>query len=258
MRIATWNINGIRARIEYVKLWIAAREPDLVGFQEIKAEDAVFPGEEFENLGYVVHTHGQKSWNGVALISKENIEITQVGLPDREENGARLIACDAGEISYATVYCPNGKSVDHADFQMKLDWFGSLRDFCAGQLERGRDFLIGGDYNICERPIDSHRGADGDGAIFHTTEEREVLGDLLNLGLKDLYRTKYPDSDAYSWWDYRAGGFQRNHGLRIDLLLGTQGVLDRVEDVTIDREFRKKLEGLTASDHAPVFVDLKV
>ncbi len=257
MRIATWNINGVRARIDYVKIWLESRQPDLVGFQEIKATEENFPAEAFEELGYQVHVHGQKSWNGVAFASKADVEVTQLGLPGREDNGARLIAGDFGDLSYATVYCPNGKNIDHADFQMKLEWFGALRDFCETQIESGKDFLIGGDYNICATAADSHHGADGDGEIFHTVEERDVLSKLFDLGLTDLFRNKYPDSDAFSWWDYRAGGFQRNLGLRIDLLLGTQGIVSRTSEVVIDRDFRKKQEGLTASDHAPVYVDLE-
>lgn len=256
MRIATWNINGVRARIDYIQIWLNERQPDLVGFQEIKAVDTDFPTEAFLELGYQVHTHGQKSWNGVAFLAKENIEVTQRGLPGQEDNGARLIACDAGDLTYVCVYCPNGKDVDHTDFQMKLAWYESLNSFCSSQLESGRDFLIGGDFNICRTSQDSHCGEKGDGKIFHTEAERTALNALLDLGLSDIYRTKYPDSDAFSWWDYRAGGFQRNLGLRIDLLLGTDGILDRTTEITIDRDFRKKKEGLTASDHAPVFVDL--
>ena len=257
MRIATWNINGIRARIDYVKIWLETREPDLVGFQEIKAMDDAFPVEAFEEVGYQVQVHGQKSWNGVAFAAKKDVNVTQRGLPGQEENGARLIACEIDDLAYSTVYCPNGKNLDHADFQMKLGWFNSLKDFCVSQMEDGRNFLMGGDYNICAAAMDSHRREDGDGEIFHTDEERKVLNALFELGLVDLFRHKYPDSDAFSWWDYRAGGFQRNLGLRIDLLLGTQGVVDRVSDVVIDRDFRKKQQGLTASDHAPVYVDLQ-
>ena len=256
MRIATWNINGIRARIDYVRIWLESRQPDLVGFQEIKTMEDTFPVACFEELGYRVHIHGQKSWNGVALAVKEDVQITYRGLPGRAENGARLIACDTGALTYASVYCPNGKTVDHADFRMKLDWFNALRDFCDSQVTDGRDFLIGGDYNICATAADSHLGAEGDGRIFHTVEEREVLNNLFDLGLIDLFRHQYPDSAAFSWWDYRAGAFQRNHGLRIDLLLGTKAIAERMSNGVIDRDFRKKQDGLTASDHAPVYVDI--
>ena len=257
MRVATWNINGIRARLDYVALWLESRQPDVVGFQELKAPDDAFPHEPFTEMGYQVHTHGQKSWNGVAIASKEEIELVQRGLPGQEKNGARLIACETDGFMYLSVYCPNGKNVEHADFQMKLAWFESLRTY-SEQLQRERgELLIGGDYNIVAEALDSHRGQAGDGEIFHTTEERKALNALFDLGLTDVFREAKPDSNEYSWWDYRAGGFQRNLGLRIDLLLATQAVVNRVTDVVIDRDFRKKQDGLTASDHAPVYVDLQ-
>ena len=256
MRIATWNVNGVRAREDYIQLWLESRQPDLVGFQEIKATEDVFPMEIFAELGYHVHVHGQKGFNGVALASKQEFEAVHRGLPGQEARGARLIACDSGDLTYATIYCPNGKYVEHKDYQMKLEWYKSLREYCEDQIQKGRQLIIGGDYNICAKAIDTHLGEKGDGEIFHTNEERAALNELFNLGLVDIYRARNPDSDAYSWWDYRAGAFQRNHGLRIDLLLATTSVLDRVDDVCIDRDFRKKKEGLTASDHAPVYIDL--
>lgn len=256
MRIASWNINGIRSRIDYIKIWLEARQPDLVGFQEIKATDDNVPVDAFSDIGYEIHSHGQKSYNGVAFLTKNEIEVTQIGLPGREEDGARLIAGEYEDLTYATVYCPNGKNIEHADYEMKLEWFGALRDFCATEIAKERDFLIGGDYNICATAADSHLGAKGDGQIFHTDRERAALDELFELGLVDLFRLKYPNSDAFSWWDYRAGAFQRNLGLRIDLMLGTTGMVDRTTEVVIDRDFRKKQEGLTASDHAPVYVDI--
>lgn len=256
MRIASWNINGVRARIDYIRHWLIAREPDLVGFQELKALDEVFPHEPFNELGYTVYTHGQKGWNGVALASRTELEVSCRGLSGQEDNGARLITCDMGDFDYSTVYCPNGKTVEHADYEMKLNWFESLVSYCEGILSEGKALLIGGDYNICATAQDSHLGEKGEGQIFHTAREREVLGNLFDLGLIDLFRDKYPQSNSFSWWDFRGGAFQRNLGLRIDLMLGTQAIANRVEDVVIDRDFRKKIEGLTPSDHAPVYVDL--
>ncbi|MYD43188.1 MAG: exodeoxyribonuclease III [Gammaproteobacteria bacterium] len=256
MRVATWNINGVRARMDYIKHWLEARKPDLVGFQEIKAMNEAFPTDAFNDIGYQVHLHGQKGRNGVAFATTLDVDVTQRGLPGHDADGSRLIVGKAENLTFASVYCPNGKDIDHPDYQMKLGWLSDLSDFCARQVEDGQDFLIGGDYNVVRTALDSHYGANGDGKIFHTKEERGVLEKLFNVGLVDLYRHKYPESDAFSWWDYRSGGFRFNKGLRIDLLLGTQGIVDRMTDVVIDRDYRKKLEGLTASDHAPVFVDL--
>ena len=257
MRIATWNINGIRARSDYIALWLEARQPDLVGLQELKAEDEVFPHQLFAELGYTVHTHGQKSWNGVAIAARDGVEITQRGLPDQEANGSRLITGLFAGISFTNVYCPNGKDVSHADYQMKLEWFDSLREYCAVQLALSEQVVICGDFNIVASANDSHLGDKGDGSIFHTEQERERLSAIGSQGLLDLYRIKHPDSNAYSWWDYRAGGFQRNLGLRIDLILGTEAILQRTKEVVIDRDFRKKKDGLTASDHAPVYIDIE-
>lgn len=256
MRIATWNINGVRARAEYIAIWLEDRQPDLVGLQELKAEDHAFPHDFFQELGYTAHTHGQKSWNGVAVLAKEPVEITQRGLPGREENGSRLITANYEEISFTNVYCPNGKDVDHSDYEMKLHWFDALNEYCATELDQQSNVIVCGDFNIVAKALDSHLGEKGDGSIFHTDAERDRLNGLFNQGLEDIYRKKFPDSDAYSWWDYRAGGFQRNLGLRIDLILSTESILDRVQDVVIDRDFRKKKNDLTASDHAPVYIDI--
>ena len=173
MRVATWNINGIRARIDYIEIWLKECQPDLVGFQELKAEDHNFPRERLENLGYKVHTHGQKSWNGVAIASKHPVELTQVGLPGEDDNGSRLLTVESDDLSFTTVYCPNGKNIDHADFKMKLHWFDSLHDYWS-KLSHSRA-IICGDFNIVPYAVDTWHGAEGDGGIFHTQEERARL-----------------------------------------------------------------------------------
>ena len=255
MRVATWNINGIRARIDYVSLWLQECQPDLVGFQELKAEDQQFPLQRFQELGYEVVTHGQKSWNGVAIASKKPMRVAQVGLPGQEDNGSRLLTVETEGLSFTTVYCPNGKDTDHPDFNMKLAWFDSLSDYW-DRMDPNRA-IICGDFNVVPQAMDSWRGEAGEGSIFHTSEERCRLSRLMDAGLIDIYRVTNPDSDAYSWWDYRAMGFQQNHGLRIDLILGTKSVLSGTQSAVIHRDYRKKKEGLTASDHAPVYVDIQ-
>ena len=159
-------------------------------------------------------------------------------------------------LDFTTVYCPNGKSLQHDDYAGKLDWFDSLADFWR---ENGTDTsVICGDFNIVPAPLDSWRGSAGDGELFHTTAERSRLQRLMDLGLVDLFRAAEPDEQAFSWWDYRGGAFHRKQGLRIDLMLGTAAVAQRLQSAMIDREFRKKQDGLTASDHAPVIVDIEV
>lgn len=254
MRIATWNVNGLRARLEFVLHWLKARQPDIVGMQETKASDDDFPHEELAELGYKVLNHGQKGWNGVAIVSREDADLTTAGLPGRDDDGARLLRARVGGIDFTTVYCPNGKTLEHADFPMKLDWFGSLREFMDGGV--GADSVLCGDFNIVPEPGDCWRGEAADGTIFCTEEERSRYGALLELGFTDLYRHLHPDSQAFSWWDYRGGAFHRGMGLRIDMLLGGANVAGRVTHVEIDREYRKKKDGHIASDHAPVFADL--
>ena len=257
MRIATWNVNGLRARLEFIELWLKARTPDVVGFQELKTPTDEFPHEFFAQLGYQAVVHGQKSWNGVAILSRLPMELRQTGLPGEDAWGSRLITAEIdGALEYTTVYCPNGKSVDHDDFPNKLRWYSSLTQHWAESEHPVR--LIGGDFNIVPTALDSWRGESGDGGIFHTVEERHALTQLVDQGLTDLYRHVYPQGDEFSWWDYRGGAFHRKHGLRIDFLLGNQGAVEAVQDIVIDREFRKKQDGLTASDHAPVYADLSI
>lgn len=256
MRIATWNINGVRARLEYVLCWLKDRKPDLVAFQELKAQDENMPFEAFQDCGYHVACHGQKGWNGVAILSRLPIEEVERGLPGQNASGARVITTTVEGLSFTSVYCPNGKDIDHSDYGMKLEWFDALAGYCAKLASFRERVVVCGDFNIVRAPIDSHLGEEGTGRIFHTAEERDRMQALLDIGFLDLFRELNPDKQAFSWWDYRAGSFQRGMGLRIDLILGTREVRERTGSVTIDRDYRKKVKGLTASDHCPVFADL--
>ena len=257
MKIATWNVNGLKARFDFMKLWLEARAPDVVGLQELKTTDDTFPHDELAALGYQAITHGQKSWNGVAVLSRLPMEVLQIGLPGQEAFGARLltvrVAADV-PFDFTTVYCPNGKTLEHADYPAKLDWFDALAEHWAGRDTAPA--VLCGDFNIVPAALDSWMGQDGDERLFHTTAERSRLQRLLDMGLCDLYRQCHPEEQTFSWWDYRGGAFHRKQGLRIDLLLGSAEISDRLVEAGTDREFRKKQEGLTASDHAPVIVEL--
>jgi exodeoxyribonuclease-3 len=255
MRIATWNVNGLRARLEFVCHWLRTREPDVVGLQELKLTDDQFPHEVFAELGYRAASFGQKSWNGVAILAKEEPQVTQRGLPGQEDFGARLISADVAGLSFTTVYCPNGKQLEHEDFPRKLAWFDALAEHVAA-ADPTRPAVLCGDFNICPAALDSWDEAGHHGRIFHTDEERARFARLLDLGFVDAFREKNPELRAFSWWDYRGGAFHRKQGLRIDLILATAAAMARVKSVEIDREYRKKKDGLTASDHAPVIADL--
>lgn len=254
MRLATWNVNGLRARLDFVLRWLNDRQPDVVGLQELKLTDDQFPRAIFEAAGYHAVTHGQPGWNGVAILSRRPIENCERGLPGEEPFGSRLIAADTGGLNFATVYVPNGKSVEHEDYAKKLAWLDSLRRHL--ETRPDRPAVLCGDFNICPAAIDSWNEAALAGAVFHTDAERQRFQALLGVGYRDVFRERFPDAQAFSWWDYRGGAFHRKMGLRIDFLLATEPVLARVSNVEIDREYRKKQEGLTASDHAPVIMDV--
>jgi exodeoxyribonuclease-3 len=257
MRIATWNINGVRARLDFLLQWLAERQPDLVGLQELKVPDEQFPWVELEKAGYHAAVFGQKSWNGVAVLAREPVEVVQRGLPGQDAAGARLVTARAGDLLFTSVYCPNGKHTGHDDFPRKLAWYDALAAHLASQHRADAPLVLGGDFNVCPTALDSYDEAALAGHIFHTDEERARFRRLLDWGLVDLHRKLQPDSRAFSWWDYRAGNFHRNEGLRIDFVLATGPIARRAVASEIDREYRKKKDGLIASDHAPVMIDLE-
>lgn len=254
MRFATWNVNGLRARQGFLLEWLAERRPDVVALQELKLEDGLFPHAELEAAGYRALCHGQKSWNGVAILSREPAEPVQVGLPGQQELGARLLAARVAGVTAVSVYVPNGKDVTHGDFPRKLAWLDALAGWLEGR--RGEALVVGGDFNVVPTGLDSWDEDRLHGHIFHTDAERARFARLLELGLVDLFRAKHPDLRAFSWWDYRGGAFHRGHGLRIDFLLASAPVARRLRAAAIDRDWRKKRDALTPSDHAPVWADL--
>ena len=180
MRVATWNINGLRARLDLVLRWLADRQPDVVGLQELKMADEKFPRAEIESAGYHAVTHGQKAWNGVAILSREMARVTQTGLPDQESFGSRLITAEIGELSFTTVYCPNGKHLDHEDYPRKLAWFDALIEHQRERHDPSRPAVVCGDFNICPAPIDSWNEEMLGETIFHSAAERDRVRRLLD------------------------------------------------------------------------------
>ena len=256
MRIATWNVNGLRARLEYLVRWLRERRPDVVGLQELKLTDEAFPREALEAEGYRAVVHGQKAWNGVAILHRGEARLAQSGLPGRESQGSRLVTASLEGLSFTTIYCPNGKHVEHEDYGRKLEWFDALAAHLRSVHDPAGADVLCGDFNIAPSALDTFDEKGLEGTIFHTAEERRRYQALLDWGFADLFRAAHPGAREYSWWDYRAGAFPRNMGLRLDFVMGTRPVADRVRSVIIDRDYRKKIEGLTPSDHAPVIVDL--
>jgi exodeoxyribonuclease-3 len=227
-----------------------------VGLQELKMRDEQFQAADFEAAGYRAVTHGQKAWNGVAVLSRRPAAVTQVGLPGQEDLGARLLTAEVDGLSFTTVYVPNGKNLEHRDYERKLDWLDALAGYLRERHDPSAPTVLCGDFNVVPAPIDSWNEDGLAATIFHSEPERRRFAYFAQWGLHDLFRNLHPDSKMFSWWDYRALGFPRNRGLRIDFLLGTASILERLESVRIDRDYRKKKDGLTASDHAPVIADL--
>lgn len=256
MRIATWNINGLRARQQYLLHWLANRQPDIVGLQELKVSDSEFPRDIFEQAGYRAVIHGQKAWNGVAILSRQPMKLRQCGLPGQETLGARFISAELNDLLFIAAYVPNGKALTHDDFSRKLDWLDTLAGYLEATISQEYSAILCGDFNLCPGPLDSWNGEFLNGQIFYTEQERTRFQRLLDIGFVDLYRERFPETQEFSWWDYRGGAFHKKQGLRIDLLLVTESVRTRVDAVAIDRDYRKKKDGLTPSDHAPVFADL--
>lgn len=228
----------------------------MVGLQEIKIADDLFPRSAFEAAGYHALVHGQKAWNGVAILSRQPPAVRQVGLPGQEGMGARLLTADIGGLAFTTVYVPNGKSLDHEDFGRKLAWLDELARHFRERHRPDDPVVLCGDFNVVPAAIDSWSEERLAGSIFHSEPERERFAYFAEWGMSDLLRRLHPEERVFSWWDYRALSFPRNRGLRIDFLLGTAPVVERLKAVRVDREYRKKIDGMTASDHAPVIADL--
>jgi exodeoxyribonuclease III len=256
VRVATWNVNGLKARLDFLLLWLQKRGPDVVGIQELKLADEQFPHAAFEKVGYHALLHGQKAWNGVAILSRAPARLLQRGLPGQEAFGARLLAAEVEGIAFTTAYVPNGKHVGHADFPAKLAWLDALAAHVGQGLDPARPAILCGDFNVCPGALDSWNEAELRGTIFHTDEERARLARLRAGGFHDAFRERHPALQAFSWWDYRGGAFHRRQGLRIDLVLATPPLLGRVRTVEIDRDWRKKHDALIPSDHAPVVMEL--
>lgn len=257
MLIATWNVNGIRARFPRLLEWLSERKPDVVCLQELKIDDAQFPALELRAAGYHAVTFGQTSWNGVAVLAREAIIESVRGLEGAPDMGSRLVGAKIGDLEVASIYVPNGKTVSHEDFPRKLEWLSSLGAYLERRAPAGK-FILGGDFNLCPRDLDSYDPEGMRGHIFHTDEERARYARFMKAGMVDLFVHKKPDDQVFTWWDYRAGAFHKKHGLRIDFLLGTPDVAARVRDIYVDREYRKKSkEGASPSDHAPVVVDIE-
>ncbi len=254
VRLATWNVNSLKARLPRVEAWLADVEPDVVCLQETKLADAAFPSLAFQTLGYDSVHHGEGRWNGVAILSRVGIDDPSNGFgPDDDDREARLLWATCGGMRVASVYVPNGRELDHAHYQYKLAWLDKLRAQLTTEHAPSDPVVVAGDYNIAPTDDDVWDPEMFVGSTHVSPAERDALGKLEAWGLVDTFRLRQPEPRLYSYWDYRAGRFHKHEGMRIDLVLGTDPIADRVAFATIDRNARK---GKQPSDHAPVIIDL--
>jgi exodeoxyribonuclease III len=260
MRIATWNINGIKARIDSLVVWLKETSPDVVALQELKSVDEGFPAAEIEALGYNVAVHGQKGFNGVALLSKTPLQDVRRGLPgDDNDVQSRYIEAvvPAGNsvVRIGGLYLPNGNPIGTEKFTYKLAWMKRLEDHAAMLLGYEEPLVLLGDYNVIPMPEDAKSPKSWQEDALFQPESRAAFRRLLALGFTDAIRTGYPGPDIYTFWDYMAGAWQKNHGIRIDHLLLSPQAADRLVTCGIDK-FTRGWE--KPSDHVPVWIELDV
>ena len=258
MRIATWNVNSLKARLPRVEEFLGYADVDVVCLQETKMADEAFPALTFAGLGYESVHHGQGRWNGVAILSRVGLTDPTVGFgpayTDPYEGDARVVAATCGGVRIVSVYVPNGREVPSEWYDRKLAWLGVFHDWIAAGNAATDPLYVGGDYNVAPEDRDVWSIGAFAGSTHVTAPERAAVTRLGDWGLTDLFRLVYPDADRlYTYWDYRSGDFHQHRGMRIDLALGTAPLADRTRWATVDRNARK---GQSPSDHAPLIVDL--
>jgi exodeoxyribonuclease-3 len=270
VRIATWNVNSVGARLPRLNEWLELAQPDVLCLQETKCTAEAFPGEGAEALGYEVAVNGDGRWNGVAILSRVGLESVSLGFdgqppyaPPADEDDpaligappmveARAIGATCGGVRVWSVYVPNGRSLDSPHYPYKLEWLAALRDALAAEVTADKPFVITGDFNIAPTDDDVWDPKAFIGSTHVTPAERDALAALRELGLVDVLPRAMKHDTPYTYWDYRAGMFHKNMGMRIDLFYASRALADAVKDAYVDRDARK---GKGPSDHAPVVVD---
>ena len=250
MKLATWNVNSLKVRLPHLLDWLAAHQPDALCLQELKCEDKAFPLAELEAAGYHAVFSGQKTYNGVAILSRSEALDVQRGIPGFDDEQKRVIAATLDGVRVVCAYFPNGQAVGSEKFAYKLRWMAALTDWLRDEIARHPALLLAGDYNVAPEDRDAH--PDWKDEIHVSVPEREAFRALLGLGMVDAFRVFEQAEKSYSWWDYRMLAFRRNFGLRIDHVLVTPVLQTRLARCWIDRAPRK-LE--RPSDHAPVTVE---
>ena len=271
MRLATWNVNSVKARLPRLLEWLGEAKPDVLALQEVKTTNALFPAAEVEALGYEVAVHGEGRWNGVALLSSVGLEHVSLGFPGEpsyegepaeptllDEPGlrkpeARAVGATCGGIRVWSLYAPNGRTPDSAHYQYKLAWYAALQPVLEAELRTDPQLVACGDFNVAPTDADVWDPAVFVGSTHVTPPERQARADLRALGLRDIVPKPMKGPHPFTYWDYRAGAFPKDMGMRIDLVYASEAVAGRVAGAYVDRETRT---GHAPSDHAPVVVDL--
>jgi exodeoxyribonuclease III len=253
MKVASWNVNSLNVRMPHLSTWLATAAPDIVALQETKLEDAKFPLEALTTLGYHSVFSGQKTYNGVALLTREPVRDVVTDIPGLDDPQRRILIGSVGGLRVVNLYVVNGQSVGSEKYAYKLHWLARVRDYLAAELQHFPQMVVMGDFNIAPQDRDVHDPVAWHEQILCSTPERAALAQLQALGLHDSFRLFEAEAGHYSWWDYRQAAFRRNLGLRIDLILVSEALRARCRGASIDRNPRTWER---ASDHTPVLMEL--
>ena len=253
MKIASWNVNSLNVRLPHVEQWCATATPDIVALQETKLDDGRFPAEAIQAMGYQAAWNGQRTYNGVAILSRLPIEDAVIDIAGFEDPQRRFLAATIGDVRIVNLYVVNGQALDSPKFEYKLRWLDAVTAALAEELRRHPNLVVLGDFNIAPDDRDVHDPEAWHERILCSTREREALQRILDLGLHDSFRLHNDEPGHYTWWDYRQAAFRRDMGLRIDLVLVSDALRERVHAAGIDREPRTWER---PSDHTPAWLEL--
>lgn len=252
MKLATWNVNSINIRLPQVLTWLVENKIDVLAVQETKVVNELFPVSAFQEIGYQVSYAGQKSYNGVAIISRTPITDVCIENIHFQDDAARIMAATINDMRVVNLYVPNGQALTSDKFRYKLEWLTAMRHFLQDEMQSHPKVMVVGDFNIAPADLDVHDPVAWEGSVHTSPQEREALQAILSLGLSDSLRYFEPEAVHYTWWDYRQAAFRRNLGLRIDLILVSDAMLPLCQRVVIDKGARKVER---PSDHAPLWIE---
>ena len=257
MLISSWNVNSIRARIENVKEYLKKFSPNIALFQEIKTEDKTYPYEEIKSLGYESYVFGQKSYNGVAILSKEKLINIKNDIIKDKNKQSRIISADLiynkKIVKLINIYIPNGNPIDTEKYMYKKSWLDSFVKVIKSSYKKNQNIIIGGDFNVIPAAEDVYNPKSFEDDALYRLEIRKKFREILNLGFKDVYRYMYPDTEGYTFWDYMRGAWQKNNGMRIDHFLVSNSLIKNIKDIKINKYPRSKEK---PSDHTPIELEL--